>query len=153
MICLHFLHTDLALIKSLGPRYARTSLSTCGRFLSMRGNIVLWKMLVPFHDCSCKLKPILRERRKNADGTHKEGIYHVGPAATILYRERRLTVIHPIPDTWNAFFRGKFRITKKFTNDLLVIWNLPLKNAFHVSGIGCSWKYSLWAIQFRSCTN
>ena len=46
--------------------------------------------------------------------------------------------LHPIPDTWNAFFRGKFHITEKFTNDFSVIWNFPLKNAFHVSGIGCT---------------
>ena len=35
-------------------------------------------------------------------------------------------------------FRGKFHITEKSTNYFWVIWNFPLKNAFHVSGIGCT---------------
>ena len=51
----------------------------------------------------------------------------------------QLVVIHPILDTWNVFFREKLHITEKFTNDFSVISNFPLKNAFHVSGIGCSW--------------
>ena len=36
-------------------------------------------------------------------------------------------LIHPIPDTWNAFFRGKFPITEIFTNYFSVIWNFPRK--------------------------
>ena len=43
-----------------------------------------------------------------------------------------LQYMHSIPDTWNMFFR------EKFTNDFSVISNFPLKNAFHVSGIGCT---------------
>ena len=53
-------------------------------------------------------------------------------------RERTLPSVHPIPDTWNTFFRRKFHITKKALVTFLVIWNFFIKNAFHVSGIGCT---------------
>ena len=48
-------------------------------------------------------------------------------------------MIHPIPDTWNAFFRVKFYITEKFTNDFSVIWNFPLKTCsmYPESGVFC----------------
>ena len=43
-------------------------------------------------------------------------------------------------------FRGKFPITEKFTHDFSVIWNFPLKNAFHVSGIGCISTIFMWGV-------
>ena len=37
--------------------------------------------------------------------------------------------LHPIPDTWNAFFRGTFHITEKSLVNFSVILNFPLKTS------------------------